>query len=82
MPKTKKDKIISRRKPSRVGKPNIGLNQKVAIRMNQYNTCGDDIKPQNNPFSKVETAVVDEKKKFNYDNIFERTNLPHQKKKK
>jgi hypothetical protein len=81
MPKKSKDKIISRRKPTRIGKPNVALNTAVQARMIKYNTCGNDIKPQVNPFKKVETAITDEKKKFNYDNIFERAN-PRQKKKK
>ena len=82
----KKQKFISRRKPRRIT-PNsvdVGENKKVAQRMNVYNTCGNDIKPQHNPFSKVETSIEDEKKKFNYDNIFERdakTNPPQKKKK-
>ena len=78
MGKKKKDRIISRRKPTRVGRPNVIDNHNNQVRMMNYNECSHQCPPVNskdrhNPFSKVETAVKDEGKSFNYDKIFVRT---------
>jgi len=93
--KTKKDRIISRRKPSRVGRPNVIANHQAQVKMMNYNECSHQAPPTtsndyHNPFAKVETAVKDEGKSFNFDKIFVRTGtkgesedpLPQKKKKK
>ena len=95
MPKKKKDRIISRKKPSRVGRPDVVSNHNNQVQMMNYNECSHQAPPTtskdyHNPFSKIETAVKDEGKSFNFDKIFVRSGtkgdsndtLPPQKKKK